>query len=95
MRYRVLGRHTGLRISERVLGTGMFGTKSGYGTNHEESRLIFDGYLEAGGSFIDTSDSYQFGEAESLIGEFIRPVRDDVVLATKFTQSTTRRAASR
>src|SRR5580704_11328411 len=87
MRYRVFGRHTGLRISELVLGTGMFGTKWGYGANPEESRLIFDGYLEAGGNFIDTSDSYQFGEAESLIGEFIRPVRDDVVLATKFTQS--------
>ena len=87
MRYRVLGRHTGLRISGVVLGTGMFGTKWGYGANPEESRLIFDGYLEAGGNFIDTSDSYQFGEAELLIGEFIRPVRDDVVLATKFTQS--------
>jgi aryl-alcohol dehydrogenase-like predicted oxidoreductase len=95
MRYRVLGRHTGLRISELVLGTGMFGTKWGYGANPEESGLIFDGYFEAGGNFIDTSDSYQFGEAELLIGEFIRPVRDDVVLATKFTQSTTRRAASR
>ena len=87
MRYRVFGRHTGLRISELVLGTGMFGTKWGYGANPDESRLIFDGYLEAGGNFIDTSDSYQFGEAESLIGEFIRPARNDVVLATKFTQS--------
>lgn len=87
MRYRVLGQHTGLRISELVLGTGMFGTSWGYGADGEGSRLIFDGYLEAGGNFVDTSDSYQFGEAESLLGEFIKPVRDHLVLATKFTQS--------
>ena len=31
MRYELLGRHTGLRVSELVLGAGMFGTKWGYG----------------------------------------------------------------
>ena len=28
MRYQVFGRHTGLRVSELVLGTGVFGTSS-------------------------------------------------------------------
>jgi aryl-alcohol dehydrogenase-like predicted oxidoreductase len=87
MRYRILGRHTGLRISEVILGTGMFGTKWGYGADHEESRRIFDAYLDAGGNFIDTSDSYQFGESERMLGEFIKPIRDDLILATKYTQS--------
>src|ERR1700731_2497488 len=87
MRYRILGQHTGLRVSELILGTGIFGTKWGYGADREESRLIFDGYLNAGGNFIDTSDSYQFGEAESLLGEFIKPMRDDLVVAPKFPQS--------
>jgi aryl-alcohol dehydrogenase-like predicted oxidoreductase len=31
MRYELLGRHPGLRVSELVLGAGMFGTKWGYG----------------------------------------------------------------
>src|ERR1700722_8306361 len=87
MRYRVLGTHTGLRVSELILGTGMFGTKWGHGADAAESRRVFDGYLEAGGNFLDTSDSYQFGESESLLGEFIGSVRDDLIVATKYTQS--------
>jgi hypothetical protein len=27
------------------------------------------------------------GESESLLGDFIKPVRDDLVIATKYTQS--------
>ena len=87
LRYSVFGQRTGLRVSELILGTGMFGTKWGHGADPEESRRIFDGYVESGGNFLDTSDSYQFGEAESLLGGFIKPIRDDVILATKYTQS--------
>src|SRR5258708_1093984 len=87
MRYKILGRHTGLRVSGLILGAGMFGTKWGHGADREESRRMFDGYVEAGGNFLDTSDSYQFGESESLLGEFIKTHRDDLVLATKYTQS--------
>jgi aryl-alcohol dehydrogenase-like predicted oxidoreductase len=87
MRYKLLGRHTGLRVSELVLGTGMFGTKWGYGADAGESRRMFDAYIAAGGNFLDTSDSYQFGESEALLGEFMGPIRDDLVLATKYTQS--------
>jgi aryl-alcohol dehydrogenase-like predicted oxidoreductase len=65
----------------------MFGTKWGHGADPKESRAIFDGYLDAGGNFLDTSDSYQFGESESLLGEFIKPIRDDLIVATKFSQS--------
>jgi aryl-alcohol dehydrogenase-like predicted oxidoreductase len=87
MRYRLLGRHTGLRVSELILGTGMFGTRWGHGADAAEARRIFGGYVEAGGNFLDTSDSYQFGESESLLGEFVKPIRDDLVVATKYTQS--------
>ncbi len=72
MRYKILGRHSGLRVSKLALGTGMFGTKWGHGADRDESRRLFDGYVEAGGNFLDTSDSYQFGESESLLGEFIK-----------------------
>jgi aryl-alcohol dehydrogenase-like predicted oxidoreductase len=87
MRYKILGQHTGLRVSELVLGAGMFGTKWGHGADRDESRRMFDGYTEAGGNFLDTSDSYQFGESESLLGEFIKTERDNLVVATKYTQS--------
>src|SRR5260370_38231986 len=70
MRYKILGQHTGLRASELVLGTGMFGTKWGHGADAQEARRIFDGYLEAGGNFPDTSDSYQFGDAETFLAIF-------------------------
>jgi aryl-alcohol dehydrogenase-like predicted oxidoreductase len=87
MRYKVFGEHTGLRVSELILGTGTFGTRWGYGAAPDEARRIFDGYIEAGGNFLDTSDSYQHGESESLLGEFIKANRDDLVVATKYSQS--------
>ena len=85
MRYRLFGRHTGLRVSEFVLGAGNFGNKWGYGSDAAEARRMFDGYLDAGGNFIDTADGYQFGESETLLGEFIPPRRDDIVIATKYS----------
>jgi hypothetical protein len=47
---------------------------------------VFDGYVEAGGNFIDTADGYQFGQSESLLGDFIAGSRDELVLATKFVR---------
>jgi aryl-alcohol dehydrogenase-like predicted oxidoreductase len=85
MRYKIFGRHTGLRVSEFSLGTGMFGTKWGYGSEREESRRIFDGYAEAGGNFIDTADAYQLGQSEELVGEFVGAERNNFVIATKYT----------
>ncbi|MDB5411565.1 MAG: putative oxidoreductase, aryl-alcohol dehydrogenase like protein [Rhodospirillales bacterium] len=89
MRYRVFGR-TGLRVSSLALGTGNFGTGWGYGSEREEARAIYDAYRAAGGDFIDTADSYQFGQSESLLGEFIGTGRDEIVLATKFTLAAAR-----
>ncbi|MCD2180765.1 aldo/keto reductase [Rhizobium sp. GN54] len=84
MRYRIFGR-TGLRVSQLALGTGNFGTGWGYGADRDAARAIYDGYRTAGGNFIDTADQYQFGQSETLTGDFIASERDDVVLATKFS----------
>lgn len=84
MRYRIFGR-TGLRVSALALGTGNFGTGWGYGADRGQAARIYDAYRAAGGNFIDTANNYQFGQAESLVGEFIRAERDDIVLATKFS----------
>ncbi|GAA2183849.1 aldo/keto reductase [Brooklawnia cerclae] len=85
MRYTTFGRRTGLRVSQYALGTGNFGTAWGTGADHDEARRIFDRFVEAGGNFIDTADTYQAGQSEQLVGEFVGPARDDLVVATKFT----------
>jgi len=89
MRYKIFGRHTGLRVSALALGTGNFGTGWGHGAEHGEAKKIFDGYVEAGGNFIDTADGYQGGQAEVLVGEFIAADRDHFVVATKYTLGVT------
>ncbi|WP_186055118.1 aldo/keto reductase [Burkholderia gladioli] len=86
MRYSLFGKHTGLRVSELVLGAGNFGTRWGHGAEPDEVRRMLDAYAEAGGNFIDTADSYQFGQSEELLGELLQGRRDDFVLATKYTQ---------
>lgn len=88
MRYKLFGEHTGLRVSELVLGTGNFGTRWGHGSDPGESRQIFEAYAEAGGNFIDTANGYQFGESEEILGDLLAGRRDEFVLATKFTVRT-------
>lgn len=89
MRYRSFGRRTGLRVSELALGAGNFGTRWGHGAERAEAKRVFDRFAEAGGNFIDTADTYQFGESEELVGDFVASDRDYFVLATKYTLGTT------
>jgi len=87
MRYKLLGR-SGLRVSEFSLGTMTFGEDWGWGATEAESRRIFDAYLEAGGNFVDTAINYTNGTSEKYTGKLIAPIRDQIVLATKYTLST-------
>lgn len=89
MHYKVFGRKTGLRVSELALGAGNFGTGWGHGAERDEARRIFEGYLEAGGNFIDTANGYQGGQSEAMLGELIGPERDRLVVATKYSLGTT------
>jgi aryl-alcohol dehydrogenase-like predicted oxidoreductase len=84
--YTTLGR-TGLRVSPLCLGAMTFGSEWGWGADEIVSRSIFDRYVDAGGNFVDTADGYQKGQSEQLCGKFIndRKLRDQIVLATKFT----------
>jgi aryl-alcohol dehydrogenase-like predicted oxidoreductase len=88
MRYKLFGKHTGLRVSELVLGAGTFGTRWGHGAEPDEAGRIFNAYAEAGGNFIDTANGYQFGQSEEILGDLLIGRRDDFVLATKFTFQT-------
>jgi len=77
MKYKIFGRRT--RVARFGAGVGRTAR------SERKQKKVFDGYVEAGGNFIDTADSYQFGESEELVGDFIAPDRDYFVLATKYT----------
>jgi aryl-alcohol dehydrogenase-like predicted oxidoreductase len=80
MEQRHLGR-SGLTVSRLGLGTMTWGR----GTGAEEAAAQLTGFLDAGGTLLDTADVYGDGECELLIGRLLREVvaRDDLVLATK------------
>jgi aryl-alcohol dehydrogenase-like predicted oxidoreductase len=84
MRYKLLGK-SGLRVSELCLGTMTFGEDWGWGASQDESRQIFETFVEAGGNFIDTANAYTNGSSEKIVGELIAKDRDRFVVATKYS----------
>ena len=86
MRYKLLGK-SGLKVSDLCLGAMTFGDDWGWGSSKEESRKIYDAFVEAGGNFIDTADLYTNGTSERFLGEFMASDRERIVLATKYTNS--------
>ena len=68
-----------------AIGFGCMSLSGTYGAaDDEESRRTLLGTLDLGVTFFDTADVYGAGHNETLVGETLRPVRDDVVIATKF-----------
>lgn len=85
MRHKLFGR-SGLRVSELCLGTQTFGENWGsMGSDRTASRLVFDRFVEAGGTFFDSAYVYNEGASETLLGEFIAGGRDRFVIASKYT----------
>jgi aryl-alcohol dehydrogenase-like predicted oxidoreductase len=86
MNYRLLGR-SGLRVAEISLGTMTFGEEWGWGTAKDEARKIYEAYRDAGGNFIDTANLYTGGTSERFVGEFMRGHREQMVIATKYSNA--------
>jgi aryl-alcohol dehydrogenase-like predicted oxidoreductase len=84
LKYRLLG-NSGLRVAELSLGAMTFGEDWGWGSGKDEARKIYDTYRDAGGNFIDTANVYTNGTSEAMVGEFIHGHRQEVVLATKYS----------
>ncbi|KAI0394392.1 aldo/keto reductase [Xylariaceae sp. FL0594] len=89
-RYRILSPTASVRVSPLCLGGMNFGEtwKEFMGTCDKETVFkILDYFHKKGGNFIDTANNYQFGESEQWIGEWmkVRGVRDQMVIATKYT----------
>lgn len=83
MHTRTLGQ--GLRVS--AIGLGAMGMSTGYGPNpgdRDEMIAVLRGAVEHGITFIDTAEVYGPYVNEELVGEALAPVRDQVVIATKF-----------
>ncbi|EER61777.1 aldo/keto reductase [Acidovorax delafieldii 2AN] len=83
MEKRILGK-SGLEVS--ALGYGCMGLSYGYGpgVSKEEGIRIIRAAHERGVTFFDTAEAYGPFVNESLVGEALAPVRDEVVIATKF-----------
>jgi aryl-alcohol dehydrogenase-like predicted oxidoreductase len=74
----------GLDVS--ALGLGCMGMSQSYGAaDRTESIATLHRALDAGVTFLDTSDVYGDGHNEELVGEAIAGRRDQVQLATKFS----------
>ncbi|KAF5362670.1 hypothetical protein D9758_009637 [Tetrapyrgos nigripes] len=87
---RVLSPRAGVRVSPLCLGAMSIGDKwdSYLGSmSKEDSFKLMDSFFDKGGNFIDTANSYQDEYSEKLIGEWMqsRGIRDQIVLATKYT----------
>ena len=83
MQKRKLGNST-LEVS--ALGLGCMGLGHGYGpaTNRADGITLIRTAVESGVTFFDTAEVYGPYINEELVGEALGPVRDDVVIATKF-----------
>jgi aryl-alcohol dehydrogenase-like predicted oxidoreductase len=80
MEYRFMGR-TGLKVSELCLGTQTFG----WGADEPAAIALADRFVEAGGNFFDSSNIYNKGLSETMLGNWLksRGSRSKLVIATK------------
>jgi aryl-alcohol dehydrogenase-like predicted oxidoreductase len=83
MKKRTLGR-SGLEVS--ALGLGCMGLSHGFGpaTDRGEAVRLIRSAVERGVTFFDTAQIYGPFTNEEVVGEALEPVRDQVVIATKF-----------
>ena len=83
MQKRELGK-SGLQVS--ALGLGCMGLSYGYGpaTDTGEAIKLIRAGFERGITFFDTAEAYGPFINESVVGQALAPMRDQVVIATKF-----------
>src|SRR6202023_2171976 len=83
MKKRALG-NSGLEVS--ALGLGCMGLSFGYGpaTDRQEAISLIRSAVELGVTFFDTAEAYGPFTNEAVVGEALSPIREQVVIATKF-----------
>src|SRR5918994_2043424 len=83
MHIRTLGQ--GLEVS--AIGLGAMGMSQSYGPNpgdRDEMIVVLRSAVDEGVTFFDTAEVYGPYVNEELVGEALEPIRDQVVIATKF-----------
>lgn len=83
MHTRTLGQ--GLEVS--AIGLGAMGMSQSYGPNpgdRDDMIAVLRSAVEHGVTFYDTAEVYGPYDNEELVGEALQPIRDQVVIATKF-----------
>lgn len=85
MHDRTLGQ--GLTVS--AIGLGCMTTTGGYGEHPDRAEMVamIRGAVDLGVTFFDTAEIYGGHANEVLVGEALAPVRDQVVIATKFAEA--------
>jgi aryl-alcohol dehydrogenase-like predicted oxidoreductase len=83
MRKRILGQ-SNLEVS--ALGLGCMGMSFGYGPPQDEQEMIslIRSAVDLGVTFFDTAEAYGPFANEELVGKALSPIRERVVIATKF-----------
>jgi aryl-alcohol dehydrogenase-like predicted oxidoreductase len=83
MKKRKLGKNN-LEVS--AIGLGCMGMSYGYGPAHDKQEMIslIRSAVERGVTFFDTAEAYGPFTNEELVGEALAPMRERVVIATKF-----------
>lgn len=83
MKKRILGKG-GLEVS--AIGLGCMGISQSYGVPLEtaEGVKLIRAAFERGITFFDTAEVYGPYKNEEVVGEALEPIRDQVVIATKF-----------
>jgi aryl-alcohol dehydrogenase-like predicted oxidoreductase len=75
----LLGKRTGLRVSAVALGTARL----------VDAAPTLKAFVDAGGTFFDSSSAYQGGNAEAQLGRFLAEAgRDPFVIASKYCRTT-------
>ena len=80
-------RTLGQDLQVSALGLGCMGMSQSYGPNpgsREDMIAVLRGAVELGVTFFDTAEVYGPHVNEELVGEALEPLRDQVVIATKF-----------
>jgi aryl-alcohol dehydrogenase-like predicted oxidoreductase len=83
MQKRTLGK-SGLEVS--AIGLGCMGMSFGYGPAQDEQEMIslIRSAVDLGITFFDTAEVYGAYTNEELVGKALSPIREQVVIATKF-----------
>src|ERR1700761_2249868 len=79
-------RFLGNSLEVSALGLGCMSMSSGYGppANKGEMIQLIRAAHDLGVTFFDTAEAYGPFANETLVGEALRPIRENVVIATKF-----------